>query len=169
MFVATIIRGTLGVAVCAVPACGSTSRDSIAPSTHVQVSEPAPPRDGYEHVVQRDRVTLGLAEARGFDSAWAKEFTERLADRTDACVRSRADRGASEEGAARAIVVVETDGQVVGSNVTSSPGTQATAVECLLAPLRASSFPPGPAPQGARRGMAIEASWRMAPPQRQPR
>ncbi|MFO0643505.1 MAG: hypothetical protein U0183_30040 [Polyangiaceae bacterium] len=117
-----------------------------------------PALDGYVHVARRERVAIGLAEAREIDPHDANEVVERLADRFEACAQKLETEGALTPGAGRLVVLLDERGHVTATDAKLSPGSDVAgaALLCLLAPARALAYPPG---KGSRRGFAVEAVW----------
>jgi hypothetical protein len=113
---------------------------------------------GYEYVAHRLLGVVALAEARGLDPALARAAIDHLADRLDACVTEERRKGNAAEGAARVVVHIDASGNVVPTTVRVDPGagSAASAVLCLVAPLKVLTFPPA---ETDARGMAIEALW----------
>jgi hypothetical protein len=117
-----------------------------------------PALDGYVHVARRERVAIGLAEAREIDPHDAEALVERLADRFEACAQKLETDGALTPGAGRLVVLLDERGHVTATDAKLSPGSDVAgaALLCLLAPARALAYPPG---KGSRRGFAVEAVW----------
>jgi hypothetical protein len=141
--------------------CGcaaSPPRDTVPVAQEERRSEPT--ETTYEHIARRPHATVALAEARGLDKAEAVGATEAIADRLEDCSRA----GAGAGGAVRVVARVGDDGTIDGLNVKVEPGHEATALRCVIAPIKLLVFKaPGPAakrPDGTvSRGLAIEAQW----------
>jgi len=114
--------------------------------------------DGYEYVARRPVAVVALAEARGIDPAMAKAAVDHLADRLDSCVTDQGRAGTPVDGAARVIARIDASGNVAATQMRIDPGASgaASAVLCLVAPMKLLSFPPA---SGDNRGLAVEAIW----------
>jgi hypothetical protein len=126
--------------------------------------------EGYEYIARRPLAVVALAEARGIDLVTARAATDHLADRLDTCVTEESRKGTPVEGAARVIAQIDPQGNVAATGVRVDPGTggAASAVVCLVAPMKLLTFAPidptAPAGANANRGIAVEAIWgRVAP------
>jgi len=114
--------------------------------------------DGYVYIAKRGYGTVGLAEARGLTNQEATRVVDRLADGLSDCLRSQATRGNIASGAVRIVADID-DGGVPGApRVTMSPGAEASALLCMVAPFRMTQFSTRASDAGAR-GIAIEATW----------
>jgi hypothetical protein len=129
------------------------SRDVIADG-----GAPNANAEGYDYVARRPLAVVALAEARGIDPAVARAAIDHLADRLDSCVTEQGRTGTPVDGAARVIARVDAGGAVSGTQVRIDPGASgaASAVLCLVAPMKLLTFPPG---DTDNRGLAIEAIW----------
>lgn len=140
--------------------CAGSDRDVVPVSRDVVTDRPAAGRgdQGYEYVARRPLAVVALAEARGIESVTARAAIDRLADRLDACVTEEGRKGTPVEGAARVVAQIGASGEVSGTNVRLDPGTSgaASAVLCLVAPMKLLTFPPA---DNEARGMAVEAIW----------
>ncbi len=117
------------------------------------------PLDTYAHVARRAHGTVALAEARHLRDADARAFVEHLADELEACAKMLEGRGELVDGAARVVAIAGPRGTAEGLNVRLAPGgaVAQNALLCVLAPLRASPFPPST--DGAQPGVAVEVTW----------
>jgi hypothetical protein len=141
-------------------ACAGGSRD-VVPESHDVVGDagvPAPSAEGYEYVARRPLAVVALAEGRGLEGVTARAAVDRLADRLDACVTDEGRKGGAVDGAARVIAQIAEDGTVAATSARIDPGAGSASIAalCLVAPLKAMTFPSGGA--GAR-GLAVEAIW----------
>lgn len=154
----------LAVAACALSAaCASSggAHDTVPMSTDVRTSEEvrASSRESYSYVATRPYVVVALAEARGLDEGAAQRMVDELASRVAACFRTLATRGELAEGAARLVLVAGAAGGVAGLRVRLAPGDDVTRNALLCVAPAVKLVPLPPAPQGAKRGMAIELTW----------
>ena len=139
---------------------GGGQRDLVGDS-HDVAGGPARGADAYVYIARRPLAILALAEARGLSDDDLHRVIDHLADALDACTRDQARRGARASGTARVVAAVD-DGGVIGPPlVTVSPGSaaQASALLCLVAPLRISIFSARAPGFVGNRGLALEATW----------
>lgn len=137
-------------------ACPSAVPDAITESKDTKVRGGT--ADGYVYVAKRSGATVGLAEARGLPTAEATRVVDRLADGLADCLKSQASRGTLAAGAVRIVAEID-DGGVPGPpSVTMSPGSEASALLCMVAPFRMTQFSTTSSDAGAR-GIALEATW----------
>ncbi len=140
-------------------ACGN-SRD-VVPETHdVRVDPKNQTQDGYEYVARRPLGVVALAEGRGMPAAVAASAVDRVADQMNDCVRDQAAQNHLVPGAVRVVAQIDDRGTVGGLNISklSQKEAAATAILCVIAPIRLLILPPADADSGAR-GIAIEATW----------
>jgi hypothetical protein len=125
----------------------------------VTEADAEPPPDTYEHVARAPHGIIALAEARHMAPAEAREIVERLTRDLDACAAELEAQGTLVDGAARIVAVSGPRGTVEGLNVRLAPGgaVAQNALLCLVAPLRAITFPKGTG--GGAPAIAIEATW----------
>jgi len=136
-------------------ACPSAVPDAITESKDTKVRGTS---DGYVYIAKRAGATVGLAEARGLTTLEATRVTDRLADGLGDCLKSQALRGKLAAGAVRIVAEID-DGGVPGPpRVTMSPGSEASALLCMVAPFRMTQFSPTSSDAGVR-GIALEATW----------
>lgn len=142
----------------AVPRPAASALAPVEPKDADSGAAKRPPLEGYVHVARRDRVAIGLAEAREIEPRDAEDLVERLADRFEACAQKLENEGTLAPGAGRLVVLLDERGHVTATDAKLSPGSDVAgaALLCLLAPARALAYPPG---KGARRGFAVEAVW----------
>ncbi len=153
------MRGAAALALLFAACAGGQGRDVVDESRDVVADGGAAVAErGYEYVARRPLAVVALAEARGLEPGLARAAIDRLADRLDACVTEQNRKGSPVDGAARIVVHIDPAGNVSPSTVRVDPGAggAASAVLCLVAPLKLLPFPA--APDDAR-GMAIEAIW----------
>ena len=147
-------------------ACPPSGRD-VVPETHdvraaadVDGGAAAPPRtDGYAYVARRRHGAVGLVGAHYMKDDEAKRIVDRVADELESCARRLEAGGALVEGALSLVAVTGAGGTADISDIRFSPGgpVAANALECIVAPLRASPFPAGT--DAGLPAVAIEATW----------
>ena len=140
-------------------ACGN-NRD-VVPETHdVHVDPKNQTEDGYEYVARRPLGVVALAEGRGMSPGVAASAVDRVADQMNDCVRDQASQNRLVPGAVRVVAQIDDRGTVAGLNISklSQKEATATAILCVIAPIRLLILPPADADSGAR-GIAIEATW----------
>jgi hypothetical protein len=147
-------------------ACGGGTGRDVVPETHDTRGPAGPVQDpqGYEYVARRPLALVALAEARGIAPAVARSAVDQLADALDTCVTLRGRSGGHVDGAARVVAAIDDSGSVMSPKVRIDPGegVAASAVVCLVAPVRLLTFP---AADAGARGIAVEALWgRIVPP-----
>jgi len=88
----------------------------------------------------------------------AHRIVDRIADELEACARRVEQRGDLVEGAVALVAVTGSRGTGEVTDIRLAPGgpVAANALECIIAPLRASPLPK--ATQGVP-ALAIEATW----------
>lgn len=158
--------GTVAVAslACALTACPSGGRDVLTDSRDVRGSasatDAAAPRraDGYAYVARRPHGAVGLVGAHHMPDDEARRIVDRVADELESCSRVLDETGGLVEGALQLVAVTNTHGNADITDIRFAPGgaVAANALECVVAPLRASPFP---APDGGVPALAIEATW----------
>lgn len=140
------------------------SRDVVPDSRDVRlVPDAGPPADagatdGYQYVAKRPHASLGLVGSRNAKVEDVQRAVDRIADDLDACATRLQERGALVEGALQLVVVGSENGKAEVTDVRLAPGgpVAANALECVIAPLRATSLTPSFT-------LAIEATWGPAP------
>lgn len=153
------------LALLALAACSPSPRDVVPESRDVRVQPGADAGanpDAYVYVAKRAHGVVALAEARHMSDGEAKEMVDRLANDFEECARRLAAQGTLVEGAARVVAVAGPNG-TPALNVKFAPGdgVAQNALLCLVAPVRAMTFPRGTG--NAAPGMAIEATWGPGP------
>ena len=151
-----------------VAACPGTGRD-VVPETRDQRG-PGPdgaapatpalsPGEGYAYVARRPHGAVGLLGAHFMDDADARRVVDRVADELEICARRLEASGALASGAASLVAIAGPRGNAEISDIRFAPGgaVAANALECIVAPLRASSFPSGT--DAGVAAVAIEATW----------
>lgn len=115
--------------------------------------------DGYVYVARRAHGAIGLVGAKHMSNDDAIRFTDRLADELEACAVRQEARGSLAEGAASLVVVAAKDGSASVGDIQLAPGgaVAANALECLVAPARAATFPH--VSKAGITALAIEATW----------
>ena len=149
----------------AVAACPSPPRD-VVPETHdvrgdvhdaatPPGAEPSP----YTYVARRPHAAVGLVGAHFMSDADAQRIVDRVADDLETCARRVEQRGELVEGAVQLVAVTGSRGTAEVSDLRLAPGgpVAANALECVIAPLRASSLPA--ASKAGVPALAIEATW----------
>lgn len=144
-------------------ACSPSTRDYVPESKDIRITDPsardsgAAPQETYVHVAQRDHAIIGLAEARNMKAEDANAIVDHLADDLERCAMTLASQKMLVEGAARVVAVAGPNG-TPGLNVKLAPGDAVAqnALMCLIAPVRAVTFPPS---KSGPPGFAIEATW----------
>ena len=157
-------RAIVALSFLAAIACGN-SRD-VVPETHdVHVDPKNQTQDGYEYVARRPLGVVALAEGRGMPPAVAASAVDRVADQMNDCVRDQQAQNRLVPGAVRVVAQIDDRGTVEGLNISklSQKEAAATAILCVIAPIRLLILPPADADAGSR-GIAIEATWGTAPP-----
>ena len=121
---------------------------------------PGPPRtDGYAYVARRPHGAVGLVGAHHMREEEARRIVDRVADELETCARHLDAEGGLVEGALQLVAVTGPRGNAEVSDIRLAPGgpVAANALECVVAPLRASPFPAGTG--GGVPAVAIEATW----------
>ena len=149
------------IALLLLAACGPT-RDVVPESHDVRTDAPdaaVPRTDGYAYVARRPHGAVGLVGAHFVGVADAQKLVDRVADDLEACARRLEGAGALVEGAVQLVAVQGARGTADISDVRFAPGgaVAANALECIIAPLRASPFPSGT--DAGLPAVAIEATW----------
>ena len=144
-------------------ACPGAGRD-VVPETHdVRGTAPdasAPPRnDDYAYVVRRPHGAVGLVGAHFMSDADAHRIVDRIADDLEGCARRVEQRGELVEGAVQLVAVTGSRGTAEVTDIRFAPGgpVAANALECIIAPLRATTLPA--ATNAGVPALAIEAKW----------
>jgi hypothetical protein len=120
----------------------------------------APSRtDGYAYVARRPHGAVGLVGAHHMHEEDAHRVVDRVADELETCARRLDETGRLVEGALQLVAVAGTRGTATISDIRLAPGgpVAANALECIVAPLRASPFPAGT--DAGIPAVAIEATW----------
>jgi hypothetical protein len=89
----------------------------------------------------------------------AQRIVDRVADDLETCARRVEQRGELVEGAVQLVAVTGSRGTAEVTDVRLAPGgpVAANALECILAPLRATTLPA--ATRAGVPALAIEATW----------
>lgn len=136
------------------------------PETHDvrgDVADAAPPPGGepspYAYVARRPHAAVGLVGAHFMSDADAQRIVDRVADDLETCARRVEQRGELVEGAVQLVAVTGSRGNAEVTDLRLAPGgpVAANALECVVAPLRASSLPA--ASKAGVPALAIEATW----------
>jgi hypothetical protein len=140
--------------------CAAASTRDVVPESHDvrEIDKGGSAAEGYAYVAKRPLGVVALAEARGLDDADARRAIDHLADALDACATELGRQGKLVDGAVRVVAQITPDGGVSGLNVKVGQAATASAILCVIAPLKLTSFPATGADAGAR-GIAIEATW----------
>jgi hypothetical protein len=132
----------------------------VPPSHDVVVDAGPPPRspEGYDYVARTPLAVVALAEARGLDPGVARAAVDHLARALETCLAEHGRSSGPLHGAARVVAQVADDGTIAATSVRIDPGPGGAdiAVLCLVAPVKALTFP---AADAGARGLAIEALW----------
>lgn len=140
------------------------SRDLRGPTPDADAgAAPPPAKDGYVHVARRPHGAVGLVGAHFMTDAVAREVVDRIADALETCAVRLQKRSELVEGAIQLVAMTGSRGTAEVTDIRFAPGgpVAANALECIVAPLRASAFPPLTA-AGAP-ALAIEATWAPVP------
>lgn len=136
------------------------SRDVVPDSRDVRLvpDASAPPDksapDGYAYVAKRPHAAIGLVGVRNGSRPDAERVVDRIADDLEACAARLEKRGELASGALQLVVMGSGSGRAEITDVRLAPGgpVAANALECVVAPLRASALTPSFT-------LAIEATW----------
>jgi hypothetical protein len=128
---------------------GASSADATAPAQ----------KDGYVFVARRPHGAVGLVGARAMSDDDAHRLVDRIADDLEACARRLEARSGLVEGALQLVAITGPHGNAEITDVRFAPGgpVAANALECIVAPLRASPFPAGT--DAGVPALALEATW----------
>ena len=160
---ASIVATAIALAGCPTP-----GRDVVPESRDVRgdaVDAGAggrPSADAYAYVARRPHGAVGLVGAHFMSDADAQKIVDRIADDLEACARRVQQRGELVEGALQLVAFTGSRGTAEISDARFAPGgpVAANALECIIAPLRASAFPA--ATKAGVPAVAIEATWGVA-------
>ena len=113
--------------------------------------------DAYVYVARRAHGVVALAEARNMTNDEARIIVDRIADELETCAGRLEQDGSLVDGATRIVAVAQPTGPPA-MNVRLAPGgpVAQNALLCLVAPVRAITFPPS---KTGAPGLAIEATW----------
>jgi hypothetical protein len=147
----------------ALAGCPPSGRD-VVPETHdvrgaPEDAAPPPRPDAYAYVARRPHGAVGLIGAHFMSDADAQRIVDRIADDLETCAEGLDKRAALVEGALQLVAVTGSRGNAEVTDIRFAPGgpVAANALECIVAPLRAT-----PLPAATRAGvpaLAIEATW----------
>ncbi len=143
--------------------CSPNVRDVVPESRDVRGAEVdasvPPPSDGYAYVARRAHGAVGLVGSHFMSPDDARRLVDRIADDLEACAARLEQRGDLAEGALQLVAISGARGTAEVTDIRFAPGgpVAANALECIVAPLRASPFP-GPTAAGSP-ALAIEATW----------
>jgi len=122
----------------------------------------SPAKDGYVYVTRRAHGAVGLVGARNMPEDDARRLVDRIADDLETCAVRVQARGELADGAVQLVAMAGPRGTAEVTDVRLAPGgpVAANALECIVAPLRATPFAaPRDRPAPA---FAIEATWNAA-------
>ncbi len=147
-----------------VAACPSPARD-VVPETHdvrgatPDAAAPPPDQGTYTYVARRPHAAVGLVGAHFMSDAEAARIVDRVADDLESCARRVEQRGELVEGAVQLVAVTGSRGTAEVTDLRIAPGgpVAANALECIVAPLRATTLPA--ANKAGVPALAIEATW----------
>lgn len=147
-----------------VAACPSPPRD-VVPETHdvrgatPDAAAPPPDQGPYTYVTRRPHAAVGLVGAHFMSDAEAARIVDRIADDLETCARRVEQRGELVEGAVQLVAVTGSRGTAEVTDLRLAPGgpVAANALECIVAPLRATTLPA--ANKAGVPALAIEATW----------
>lgn len=150
-------------AAVAVSGCPSPGRDVVPQTRDVRgdapdAATPANP-DDYVYVARRSHGAVGLVGAHFMSEADAKRVVDRIADDLETCARRVEQRGELASGAIQLVATTGSRGTADVTDMKLAPGgpVAANALECILAPLRASTLPA--ATNAGVPALAVEATW----------
>lgn len=141
-------------------------RDTVPETRDIRGATPdassPPPKDGYAYVTRRPHGDVGLVGAHFMSDADAHRIVDRIADDLESCARRLEQRGELAIGAVQLVAATGPRGTAEVTDIRFAPGgpVAANALECIVAPLRASPFPP--ATDAGLPALAIEATWQPA-------
>lgn len=147
----------------AITGCPTPGRDVVPESRDVRgpVADAAPPagKDDYVYVVRRPHGDVGLVGAHFMSDADAKRVVDRIADDLETCAVRVEGRGELAAGAIQLVAVTGSRGTAEVTDMKLAPGgpVAANALECIIAPLRATTLPS--ATKAGVPALAIEATW----------
>jgi hypothetical protein len=143
--------------------CPPPERDVTTDSRDVRGAQPdaAGPTTaagGYGYVARRPHGAVGLVGSHFMGDDDAHRIVDRVADELETCTRSLEARGALTEGALQLVAVTGPRGTAEVTDVRLAPGGPVAAVglQCIIAPLRASTFPSA---DGGLPAVAIDVTW----------
>jgi hypothetical protein len=152
------------VGAVALAACPGPGRDIVPETREVRVTDADASadakKDAYAYVARRAHAAIGLVGAHDMPQEEARRVVDRVADDLEACARRVEQRGDLARGAAQLVIIAGPRGNAEVTDMRLEPGgpIAANALECIVAPLRATAMTPAPA--GARPpALAIEATW----------
>jgi hypothetical protein len=151
----------------ALAGCPPSGRD-VVPETHdvrgasPDAAAPAHP-DDYAYIARRPHAAVGLVGAHFMTDADAQRIVDRIADDLETCAGRVEQRGELVDGAVQLVAVTGSRGTADVTDMRLAPGgpVAANALECILAPLRATTLPA--ATKAGVPALAIEATWGPAP------
>jgi hypothetical protein len=151
----------------AIAGCPGPARD-VVPETHdvrgdvtpdAGAAHAPPEQSPYVYVARRPHAAVGLVGAHFMSDADAVRIVDRVADDLEACARRVEQRGELASGAVQLVAVTGSRGTAEVTDMRLSPGgpVAANALECIVAPLRATTLPA--ANKAGVPALAIEATW----------
>lgn len=157
-----VVLATAAAIACA--GCPRPDRDVVPETRDVrgQASDDAgaaPRAEPYTYVARRRHATVGLVGARFVATAEARRLVDHIADELEMCARRLEARGQLAHGAAQLVAAHGPHGNAEVTDIRLSPGgpVAANALECIVAPLRATTLPA--AKGDGVPAIAIEATW----------
>ena len=145
-------RATLFIAALAAGCASRPVRDVVPDSQNEVGGAETGAATTYEHVAQRARATVAVAESRGLDKDEVRAAAESLADGLDTCAR-----GSGTTGLVRVVASVGDSGSVDAVGVPVQTGDVPTLLRCVVAPTKLLVFHVRPG--AGRPGFALEAKW----------
>ena len=162
-FLVLAVRLALGIGIAG---CPGPPRD-VVPETHDvrgdvvpdAGSSARPDQSPYAYVARRPHAAVGLVGAHFMSDADAARIVDRVADDLEACARRVEQRGELASGAVQLVAVTGSRGTAEVTDLRLAPGgpVAANALECIVAPLRATTLPA--ANKAGVPALAIEATW----------
>ncbi len=116
-------------------------------------------RRDYVYIARRPHGVVGLVGAHFMTAEAAARSVDRIADELETCARRVEQRRELAPGAIQLVAITGSRGMGEITDMKIAPGgpVAANALECIVAPLRASPFPA--ATSAGIPALAIEATW----------